>query len=117
MKKGLIISLSVLLLCGCNSKKNNDSIIDCSQKDELLSKGAILIDVRTEEEYAVSHLDDSINIPVDEILDGVIELEIDKDSTIIVYCNTGNRSIGAYRELKNNGYNNVIDFGAMSKCD
>lgn len=31
--------------------------------------------------------------------------------------NTNNQSIVAYRELTNNGYENVYDFGAMSKCD
>lgn len=118
MKKSLIICLITLLLCGCNNKENIDnSIISCSKKDELINTGAILIDVRTEEEYATSHLEDSINIPVDEIIDGVMELDIDKETVIVVYCNSGNRSIGAYRELKNNGYKNVFDMGAMSKCE
>lgn len=117
MKKTLLMCLVVLFLCGCNSKnstKNHN--IDCNKKNELLSKGAILIDVRTEEEYKTSHLDNSINIPVDEILDGLIALDLKKDDVIIVYCNSGNRSIVAYRELTNNGYENVYDFGAMSKC-
>ena len=82
-----------------------------------MKNGAILIDVRTEEEYATSHLEDSINIPVDEILDGVMDLGIKKEDVIIVYCNSGNRSIGGYRELKNNGYKNVYDLGSFSKCE
>ena len=117
MKKNLLIFFTILLLCGCNVKNKNDNlIIDCNKKDELLKNGAILIDVRTEEEYAVSHLNDSINIPVDEILDGVIKLNIKKKDIIVVYCNSGNRSIGAYRELKNNGFENVYDLGSMIKC-
>lgn len=124
MKKIFTICLISLLLCGCNNKeetketspvKNNN--ITCSEKDKLIKEGAILIDVRTEEEYASYHLDGAINIPVDEILDGVMALDLENDALIIVYCQSGNRSIGAYRELTNNGYENVYDLGAISNCN
>lgn len=114
----LLMFLILLFICGCDTKNNKEhSVIDCDKKDELLKNGAILIDVRTEEEFATSHLEDSINIPVDEILDGVMNLGIKKEDSIIVYCNSGNRSIGGYRELKNNGYKNVYDLGSISKCE
>ena len=78
MKKVLTICFLFLLLCGCNSKNNiNNQSIDCNKKNELLNNGAILIDVRTEEEYAISHLDNSINIPVDEILVVLVSIEVE----------------------------------------
>lgn len=120
MKKILVLCIMCLLLCGCNNpttRVNENNSIDCNKKDELLEKGAYLIDVRTEEEYEEYHLDNAINIPVDEILDGVMELNLNKDDLIIVYCRSGQRSIGAYRELKNYGYTNVYDLGAISKCE
>lgn len=118
MKKISIIGLIILIICGCNNTNNTKNLgISCNEKDEMLRNGAYLIDVRTEEEYSESHLENAINIPVDEILDGVIKLNIDQEDVIIVYCKTGHRSITAYNELIKYGYKNVVDFGAMSKCE
>ena len=70
-QKRIYIVFICLLLCGCNNpttRVNENNSIDCNKKDELLEKGAYLIDVRTEEEYEEYHLDNAINIPVDEIM-------------------------------------------------
>lgn len=80
MKKIVIFCFTFMLLCGCNSKTNiNNQKEECKKISNLLENGAILIDVRTEEEYASSHLDNSVNISVDEILDGIIALDLKKD--------------------------------------
>lgn len=123
MKKIIMVCFLTLILCGCSDNKekhvkttNNDATISCNKKDELLNDGALLIDVRTEEEYNLSHLDNAINIPVDEILDGLISLDIKYDEAIVVYCASGHRSVTAYNELIKYGYTNVYDLGPMSKC-
>lgn len=52
---------------------------------------ALLIDVRTPEEYRKEHIDGAINIPVHEI-DNIKNEIIDQDKVILVYCSTGKRS-------------------------
>ncbi len=78
------------------------------------TEGALLIDVRDEDEYADGHIPGSINIPLDEIkyagniLGG-------KRTPIFTYCLTGARSSQAVDRLRNRGYVNVKNIGGISK--
>ncbi len=122
MKRILMLCLCAMLLCSCGKteeqeKGNTESKnITCSQKDEMMNEGAILIDVRSASEYAEGHLDNSINLTVDTIGINIETLVPDKNATIIVYCRSGNRSATALETLNNLGYKNVYDLGAMSNC-
>ena len=60
-----------------------------------MNEGAVLIDVRSASEYAESHLDNSINLTVDTIGVNIEKLVSDKNTKIIVYCRSGNRSATA----------------------
>lgn len=72
---------------------------------------AILIDVRTPEEYEEKHLPGAINIPIYEVEN--IENQIsDKDTVILLYCKTGKRSKIVKSILLQNGYKNVYTFNA-----
>lgn len=76
-------------------------------------KGAVILDVRTRQEYRQEKIPGSINIPLDE-LDG-IQLQIPEKSTpVFVHCLSGARSSSAARILKNMGYTNVTDIGGIS---
>ena len=74
-------------------------------------ENAILIDVRTSEEYREKHIDEAINIPLYEI-DNLKNEIIDKDKAILLYCKTGKRSKAAKEMLMQNGYRNVYTFNA-----
>ena len=74
-------------------------------------ENAILIDVRTSEEYREKHIDEAINIPLYEI-DNLKNEIIDKDKVILLYCKTGKRSKAAKEILMQNGYRNVYTFNA-----
>ena len=75
---------------------------------------ALLIDVRTPEEYRKEHIDGAINIPVYEI-DNIKNEIIDQDKVILVYCSTGIRSKIVKQILMQNGYKNVYTFNADKK--
>lgn len=75
---------------------------------------ALLIDVRTPEEYRKEHIDGAINIPVYEI-DNIKNEIIDQDKVILVYCSTGKRSKIVKQILMQNGYKNVYTFNADKK--
>lgn len=105
MKKILFILVFTFILCGCSSKSDLDKIIE--------DNNYIVVDVRSENEYKMSHVVDSINIPYNEIDLGV---NLDKDKTILVYCMSGNRSSIAYDTLTKLGYD-VYDMGAFSEIE
>ena len=72
---------------------------------------ALLIDVRTPEEYRENHIEGAVNIPVYEINNIKNEI-IDPNKVILVYCKTGKRSKIVKQILIQNGYKNVYTFSA-----
>ena len=72
---------------------------------------ALLIDVRTPEEYRENHIEGAVNIPVYEI-DNLKNEIIDPNKVILVYCKTGKRSKIVKQILIQNGYKNVYTFSA-----
>lgn len=77
------------------------------------TEGAILLDVRTKEEYRTYHIDGSINIPLQTIDETEMHIG-DKNKRIYVYCQSGVRSASAFRFLKKAGFSDVIDIGGIS---
>ena len=65
----------------------------------------VILDVRTVSEYEENHLENAINIPIDEL---PIRLdELNKKDKILVYCRTGNRSSTAIEILIEAGYTKI----------
>ena len=82
--------------------------IDFENAKNLLKndKKALLIDVRSKQEYREGHLEGSINISLYDIERGNF-IKVEKNTTIILYCEQGKRSKKAMKFLRENGYENV----------
>lgn len=70
---------------------------------------AILLDVRSEQEYRENHLDGSINYPLYDLQRNSKSLIWNKHNTIIIYCQSGSRSKKAMKILEQEGYKNVYE--------
>ena len=121
MKKIVMLCMCAMMLCSCGTEEKEtekavSQNINCTQKEDLMNEGAVLIDVRSASEYAEGHLDNSINLTVDTIGINIEKMVSDKNTKIIVYCRSGNRSATAANTLINLGYKNVYDLGAMNNC-
>lgn len=77
-------------------------MVDYTVLATLDAKSSILLDVRTQEEYARGHLEGAVNIPVDSLRERMQEL--DKNKEIIEYCQVGVRAHTAHRILKQHGF-------------
>ena len=75
--------------------------------------GALLLDVREEEDYNAGHIAGSIFVPLQEIPTPVLEAAPDKDTPLFVYCYSGNRSSCAVSLLEDAGYTNVTNIGGI----
>lgn len=65
----------------------------------------LIIDVRNKSEFDEGHYKKAINIPYQELSNKKLEdLGIKEDTTILLYCNSGNRSKMSYNKLKNKHY-------------
>lgn len=80
--------------------------------DKLLSTGAIILDVRTEKEFNMGHIQGSLNISLGEIRDRYSELDTSK--TYITVCSHGLRSVKAENILKEKGFKKVYNGGAWN---
>lgn len=79
---------------------------------QALKKKAFIVDVRTAIEYRLDRMENSVNIPLDEIPERVEEFPTKSD--IIVFCRSGVRSEQAKNYLLQNGLGNVLNGGNRS---
>jgi len=77
---------------------------------ELVKNGAIILDVRSQSEFASGHIKGSVNISVDTLRNNLAQLK-DKNKPIITCCASGMRSASAKSILKANGYTRVYNGG------
>ena len=75
--------------------------------------GAVLLDVRTPQEYGEGHIPESINVPL-QALDKVRSVVENKDTKLFVYCYSGARSSQAAAALGQMGYTNVRNIGGIA---
>ena len=113
MKKIFVLLILTLCLTACGDK--GYKIITSTEAQDLLKNDAILIDVRSAEEYSKFYIKDSINVPLDNIQE-LPDLIEDKETVIILYCETGERSKEAAKELVKLGYKNLysLDGGLIN---
>ena len=83
--------------------------IDEKELDSILSKGAILVDVRSPQEYEEGHMEGAILLPEYDIRKKAKTLLPNKNMNIIVYCSSGTRSKKAQEELLEMGYTKVYN--------
>ena len=69
------------------------------------NKDFILLDVRTDNEVAISRINGSVHIPMNEIPHRLSEL--DKSKNIIVQCKLGQRSAKVCHYLLDNGFSHI----------
>jgi phage shock protein E len=77
------------------------------------NKNVLLIDVRTAEEFHNIRIPNSISVPLDNLKPGIEKAAPDKDTEIIVYCQSGARASTASKELAKMGYTNISNLGGI----
>jgi phage shock protein E len=88
---------------------NNKKDIRKEEINQYIKQGAVLIDVRSPQEYREGHLNGAISIPDYQIRRSITRQISNKEKLIVVYCSTGHRSQEAQRILENMGYTNVYN--------
>lgn len=121
MKKTfLLVLLAALLLAGCGKQTENTQEaalmnITAEEAKKLMDSesGYVILDVRTEQEYAEGHIPGAILIPDYEISEKAESVLTDKDQLILVYCRSGRRSKNAAAQLEEMGYTRIREFGGI----
>lgn len=95
--------------------KNIFSVPSDEQLKNIIHSGAMLIDVRTPEEFAYNQVKGSINIPLTTLEQNINTL--DKNKALMVFCASGTRSGYAKTLLEKNGFSNVHNGKSVSKIN
>lgn len=113
----LLISL-LLLLAGCGGNSADGSYQQITQeeaKEMMDSQEVIILDVREQDEYDSGHIPGAVLLSVGTIDETTAaEMIPEKDSTVLVYCRSGNRSKTASSTLAELGYTSIYEFGGIN---
>ena len=120
MKKLMILLIVLLTVSGCGTRAQETVLgyqqITAEEAKNMIDEldGEIILDVREQDEYDEKHIPGAVLFPVGmidaETADGVIP---EKDTVILVYCRSGNRSKTASSKLAELGYTQVYEFGGI----
>ena len=116
---GFAALLCLIGFAGCAQDENTMEItyqqITAQEAKAIMDSeiNHVIIDARTEEEFAAGHIANAILMPEYEVAERA-EAELpNKDALILVYCRSGRRSKIAASELVKLGYTNVKEFGGI----
>ena len=109
--KNFICLFLVLLTIGLFSACSKVSDEDLEKAREAVKNGALIVDVRTPKEFNEKHILGAVNLPIQEIMKGHINLP--KDKEIVLYCRTGSRSATSAKVLTEKGWS-VHDVATQS---
>lgn len=108
--------VGLLLAAGC-AESESPGVREIAQEGFLESAdaGALILDVRTEAEFATSHVPGAVNIPHDQLGARLTELNASGADPVVVYCERGGRAGKAIDVLAEAGYTNLAHLeGDMS---
>ena len=137
MKRMIPLLLALLLLNGCGGNDADGSYQQITQeeaKEMMDTQEVIILDVREQDEYDSGHIPGAVLLPVGSIdeddsghIPGAVLLPVgtidedtaaevipETDSTVLVYCRSGNRSKTASSTLADLGYTNIYEFGGIN---
>jgi phage shock protein E len=80
---------------------------------DFTNPNALVIDVRTLDEWNGAHLETAVRIDWQNIRQGVASIGVKKDQPIYIYCQSGNRAGKAEKMLLDQGYTNVYNMGGL----
>ncbi len=81
-----------------------------------LPPNAVLLDVRTPDEYLAGHLAGAVNVPDDQVLNLRASLPQDLNTPIALYCRSGRRVQNAMQLLRQLGYSNLYSLGGIRQA-
>lgn len=105
----VLLLVSCALLLGCAAERNGDA------GGPPFGPDALLIDVRTREEYESGHIEGAKLIPYEEIGARIGELTEDRNREIALYCRSGRRSGVAQQTLAKMGFKNAVNVGGYQE--
>lgn len=115
----LIMSVLVLSLAflSINAAFASNGHIDAGEALKKVEAGALLLDVRSADEFKAGHVSGALNIPHDQIEGRLSEIAAYKDKDVVVYCRSGRRAGLAMETLGKSGFKSAFNAGGLSDLE
>lgn len=91
------------------NRELDENDVDEQGMNNLIQKGAKIVDVRSPQEYKEGHIEGAISLPEYNIKKDAKHILPNLEEEILLYCSTGHRSKKAQKELSKMGYKNVYN--------
>ena len=118
MKRVIMLIAVLLVLSGCGGKETERSYRQISQEEAkkmMDTREVLILDVRELDEFDAGHIPGAVLLPVGTITGETAAAVIpEKDSVVLVYCRSGNRSKTASAALAELGYTGIYEFGGIN---
>ncbi|MFN4231592.1 rhodanese-like domain-containing protein [Thermus sp.] len=105
-RRAVLGFFALLALAACGPKGSYQNV-GPRELYQAVDQGAVVVDVRTPQEFAEGHVPGAINLPVEAVAQWADTLP--KDKPVYLYCRSGNRSRQAAEYLKRKGYANLYN--------
>lgn len=92
------------------------SFVSAEVARKHLAEGALVIDVRSPEEFRGGKVPGAINLPLGEVRTKIGQVAKDKQQPLLVHCLSGGRSAIAKQQIKSLGYANVFNLGSLGRA-
>ncbi|MCY1721091.1 FAD-dependent oxidoreductase [Prolixibacteraceae bacterium Z1-6] len=106
-----------MTLLPIEKKSTQEKVLEETETNKNVSTEELerlVIDVRTKGEFMSGAFPNALNIPLDDMMSGQVDLGDNMDREIIVYCASGARSAYAQQVLMSKGFTNVKNGGGIS---
>ena len=108
-----LFSFAMMFTAACYSATSETRDTITAEVLLAIEHEALIVDVRTPEEFADGHYPGAINIPHETILDGLSQLGVTQVTPVILYCRSGNRSGQAEQALQEKGFTEATNAGGL----
>ena len=116
----VLLLLLTITLIGCGSREDANTAsyqqITAEEAKSMMEEqpDVVILDVREQDEYETGHIPGAVLLPVGTIDEDSAAAAIsEKDSVVLVYCRSGNRSKTASQALADLDYSQVYEFGGI----
>ena len=104
------VVLAAIVLFTYESRIRSTTAAAISSQDliRLMNQGALVLDIRKSEEFALGHVNGAKHLPSDQILTAADNFKRFKDKPVVVYCDTGSLAAAAVRQLNQQGFSKAF---------
>ena len=117
MIKKIIVTTTLVIVVAVffSATRTNYTHIEQDKVADIILENpdAIILDVRTQEEYERKHIPHAVLSPIENLREGDFSAIPDKNKVILIYCWTGRRAEDSAKFLVENGYKNIYEFGGL----